>query len=100
MTLHGNKNFRITNICEKDRKKIKFSLVFLCFHFTEISYVLNFSSNEYVRKQHLSANAYSWVSMKFSYTIDVRKDEIFYVVLLRKQAIFHLRLGQLFVDDI
>ena len=30
----------------------------------------------------------------------MRKDEIFYVVLLQKQAIFHLRLGQLFVDDV
>ena len=37
--------------------------------------------------------------MKFSYSIAVRKDEIFYVVLLRKQAIFHLGLGQIFVDD-
>ena len=35
--------------------------------------------------------------MKFSYTIAVRKDEIAYVVLLRKQAIFHLRLDQLFL---
>ena len=52
--------------------------------------------NENVRKQHLSANMYSCVNMKFSYTIAVRKD----VVLLRKQPIFHLRLGQLFVDDI
>ena len=84
----------------KRAKKIIFSLVFACFRFTEISYFLNFPSNENVRKQHLSANAYSCVNMKFSYTIAVRKDEIFYVVLLRKQAIFHLRLGQLFVDDI
>ena len=38
--------------------------------------------------------------MKFSYTIAVRKDEIFYVFLLRKQAIFHLHLGQILVDDI
>ena len=66
----------------------------------EISYFLNFPSNENVRKQHLSANAYSCVNMKFSYTIVVRKDGILYAVLLRKQAIFHLRLGQLFVDDI
>ena len=83
----------------KRTEKIIFSLVFVCFRFTEI-YFLNFPSNENVRKQHLSANAYSCVSMKFSHTIAVRKDEIFYVVLLRKQAIFHLRLGQLFVDDI
>ena len=81
-------------------EKIIFSLVSVCFRFTEISYFLNFPSNENVRKQHLSANAYFCVNMKFSYTIAVRKDEIFYVVLLRKQAIFHLRLGQLFVDDI
>ena len=77
-----------------------FSLVFVCFRFTEISYFLNFPSNENVRKQHLSTNAYSWVNMKFSYTTAVRKDEFLRVVLLRKQAIFHLRLGQLFVDDI
>ena len=82
----------------KRTEKIIFSLVFICF--TEISYFLKFPSNGNVRKQHLSANAYSCVNMKFSYTIAVRKDEIFYVVLLRKQAIFHLRLGQLFVDDI
>ena len=81
-------------------EKIILSLVFVCFRFTEISYFLNFFSNENIRKQHLSANAYSCVNMKFSYTIAVRKDEIFYVILLRKQAIFHLRLGQLFVDDI
>ena len=61
---------------------------------------LNFPSKENVRKQHLSTNAYSCVNMKFSYTIAVRKGEIFYVNLLRKQAIFHLGLGQLFVDDI
>ena len=84
----------------KRTENIIFSLVFVCFRFTEISYFLNFPSNENVRKQHLSANAYSCVNMKFSYTIAVRKDEIFYVVLLRKQAIFHLRLGQLFVDDV
>ena len=84
----------------KRTENILFSLVFVCFRFTEISYFLNFPSNENVRKQHLSANAYSCVNMKFSYTIAVRKDEIFYVVLLRKQAIFHLRLDLFFVDDI
>ena len=61
---------------------------------------LNFPSKENVRKQHLSTSAYSCVNMKFLYTIAMSKDEIFYVVLLRKQAIFHLCLGQLFVDDI
>ena len=81
-------------------KKITFSLGFACFRFTEISYFLNFSSNENVRKQRLSANAYSCVNMKFSYTIDVRKVEFFYVALVRKQTIFHLRLGRLFVEDI
>ena len=29
-----------------------------------------------------------------------RKDEIFFVVLQRKQAIFRWRLGQLFIDDV
>ena len=84
----------------KRTEKIIFTLVFVCFSFTEISYFLNFPSNENVRKQHLSANAYSCVNMKFSYTIAVRKDEIFYVFLLQKQAIFHLHLGQILVDDI
>ena len=84
----------------KRTEKIIFSLIFVCFRFTEILYFLNFFSNENVRKQHLSANAYSCVNMKFSHTIVVRKDEIFYVVLLGKQAIFHLRLGQFFVDNI
>ena len=77
----------------KRTEKIIFSLVFVCFRFTEISYFLIFPSNEKVRKQHLSANAQYWVNMKFSYTIAVRKDEIFCAVLLQKEAIFHLRLG-------
>ena len=62
----------------KRTEKIIFSLVFVCFRFTDISYFLNFSSNENVRKQHLSANAYSCVNMKFSYTIALRKDETFF----------------------
>ena len=66
----------------KRTEKIIFSLVFICFRFMEISYFLNFPSNKNVRKQHLSANTYSCVNMKFSYTKAVRKDEIFYVVLL------------------
>ena len=69
---------------EKRTEKMIFSLVFVCFRFTEISYFLNFSSNKNVRKQYLSANVYSCVNMKFFYTIAVRKD----VVVLRKQAIF------------
>ena len=77
----------------KRTEKIKFSLVFACFRITEISYFLNFPSNENVRKQHLFANAYSCVNFKFLHTIAVHKDEIFHVILFRKQAIFHLRLG-------
>ena len=98
-SLHENKKFRVTKICEKERK-YHISLVFVCFRFTEISDFLNFPSNKNVRKQHPSANAYSCVNMKFSYTKAARIDEIFCVVLLQKEAIFHLRLGQLFVDDI
>ena len=52
-----------------------FSLVFVCFRFTEISYFLDFPSNENVRKQHLSGNF--CVNMKFSYTIVGLKDENF-----------------------
>ena len=47
----------------KRTKKIIFSLVFACFRFTEISYFLNFPSNENVRKQHLSASSHSCVSI-------------------------------------
>ena len=47
----------------------------------ESSYFLKSASNENVREQHLSANAYSCVNNKFSYTTAVCKDEIFYVVL-------------------
>ena len=65
----------------KRTEKIIFSSAFVCFRFTEISYFLSFPSNENVRKQHLSANAYFCVNMKFSYMIAGRKDEIFHVVL-------------------
>ena len=56
--------------------KIIFSLVFACFRFTEISYFLSFPSNENVRKQHLSANAYFCLKMKFSCMIAGRKDVV------------------------
>ena len=65
----------------KSAEKIIFSFASVCFRFTEISYFLSFPSNENVRKQHLSANAYFCVNMKFSYLIAGRKDEIFHVVL-------------------
>ena len=65
----------------KKENEIIFSFVFVCFRFTEISYFLNFPSNENVRKQHLSANANSCVNMRFWYMIAARKDETFCVVL-------------------
>ena len=61
----------------KRTEKIIFSLVFVCFRFTKI-YFLNFPSNENVRKQNLSANAYSCVNMKFSQTRAVCKYETLY----------------------
>ena len=64
----------------KSAEKIIFSFVFVYFRFTEISYFLTFPSNENVRKQHLSANAYFCVNMKFSYMIAGRKDEICRIV--------------------
>ena len=100
----------------KSAEKIIFSFVFVCFRLTEISYLLSFPSNENVRKQHLSANAYFCVNMKFSYMIAciVMKTSDFllvftstfrwqylsekmksFVVLQRKQAI-----GQRFVEDV
>ena len=77
-----------------------FLLVFVCFRFTEISYFLYSPSKGNVRKTHLSASAYFCVNMKFSYAIARRKDEIFYVVLQQKQAIFCYCLGELLIDDI
>ena len=47
----------------KRTEKIIFLLVFVCFCFTEISYFLYFPLNENVRKQHLSASAYSCVNI-------------------------------------
>ena len=77
---HEKKNFCLTKICEKDRKdRIPFSFRMFPFHRNII--FLNFPSNKNVRKRLLSANAYSFVNMKFSYTIALRKDEIFYAVL-------------------
>ena len=60
----------------KRTEKIIFSSDSACFRFTEMSYFLSFPTHENVRKQHLSANAYSGVNMNFSYTIAVCKDEI------------------------
>ena len=74
----------------KTTENIIFSLVFVCLRFKEISYFLSFPSNENARKQHLSANKYSCVNMNFLYTIAMCRNEIFYVVLLRKQVIFSL----------
>ena len=53
----------------KSAEKIIISFVFVCFRFTDISYFLSFPSNENVRKQHLSTNAYFCVNMKFSWMI-------------------------------
>ena len=66
---------------KKSAENTIFSLVFVCFRFTEISYFLSFPSNKNVRKQHLSANAFFCVNMKFLYMIIGRKDESFNVAL-------------------
>ena len=85
----------------KRAEKIIFSLVFVCFRFTEISHFLSFPSNENVRKQHLFANAYGCVNMKFSYTIATGKDEIFtYCRIVTKTSDFCWCLGHLFFDHI
>ena len=78
--LHEKRTFVLWKFVKRT-ENIIFSLVFVCFRFTEISYFLNFPSNEDVRKQHLSVNAYYCINMKFSYTISGGKDEIFCVVL-------------------
>ena len=84
-TLHENMSMKIWIFVlpkfVKRAEKIIFSLVFVCFRFTEISYFLSFPWNENVKKQYLSANAYFCVNMKLSYIIAGRKDEIFYDVL-------------------
>ena len=63
------KKFSVLRKFWKRTEKIIFSLVFICFRFTEISCFMGFPSNTILRKQHLFANAYFWVNMKFSYTI-------------------------------
>ena len=82
------------------RKLVKRTEKIISYVFISQKYHIFVPSNENARKQRLSANAYSYVNMKFLHTIAVHKDEIFCVVFLGKEAIFHLRLGQLFVDDI
>ena len=71
----GKKEFFFLRNYVERTEKIIFSSVFVCFRFTEISYFLDFPSNENVRKQHLSGNF--CVNMKFSYTIVGLKDENF-----------------------
>ena len=102
----------------KRRENIIFSVVSVFFRFTEISYFLNFPSNENVRKQHLSSNTYSSVNVKFSHKIAGRKDDFslvfrstfrwrylsenmkFSVLLQRKQAIFWLFIKDVYVFPI
>ena len=84
--LHEKKNFRLMKICEKDKKDNIF-VSFACFRFRKMSYFL-VQSNDNVRKQHLSANGYSCINMKFSYAMAVRKYKTFFVVLSGKQALF------------
>ena len=72
--LHGKKEFFVLRKFLKRTVKIIF-----CFCFTEILYFLSFPSNKNVRKQGLSANAYSCVSMTFLYTIAGSKYKVFYV---------------------
>ena len=86
-------------IYEKDRK----DHIFISFRMFPFYGNIIFSELSFKRKCKKAAffrNAYCCVNMKFSYARAVRKDEIFYVVFLRKQGISHLRLRQLFVDDI
>ena len=115
VTLHEKRIFVLRKYV-KSAEKITFSFVFVCF--TEISYFLSFPSNENVRKQHLSANVYFCVNIKFSYMIAgcrivtktsdfllvfrstfrwryLSEKMKFSVVLQQKQAI-----GQLFVEDV
>ena len=80
ITLHEKKGFCLTKICDKNRKDHIFISFRMFLSHGNIIF-LNFPSNENVRNQHLSANAYSCVNMKFSYKKARYKDEIFYVVL-------------------
>ena len=102
----------------KRAKEITFLFVFVFFRFTEISYFLNFPSNENVRKQHLSSNTHSSVNMKFSHKIAGRKDGFslvfrstfrwrylsenmkFSVLLQQKQAMFWLSIKDVYVFPI
>ena len=82
----------------KRKEKIIFSLVFACSRLMEISYFLNSSSDENVRKQQLSGSAYFCLNMKCSHTIAGRKDNIYRIIT--KTRDFCQCLGQLFVDNI
>ena len=61
----------------KTVEKIMFLFVLVCFCHGNIIFS-ELASNENVRKQHLSVNAYFCVNMKFSYMIAGRNDEISY----------------------
>ena len=74
------KKFRLTKICEKDRKDHIF-ISFRMFPFRGNIIFSEFCFKQKCKKAASSSNAYSCVNMKFLYAIAVRKDEIFYVVL-------------------
>ena len=67
LTLHEKKNFRLGKICEKDKEHNFVS--FRQFSYASILGNIIFSELSFKRKckkQHLSANTYSDVNMKFS----------------------------------
>ena len=73
IALHEKMNFRLTKICEKGRKDHAF-VSFLMFPFHRNIIFSELSLKKNVRKQHLSANAYFSVNMKFLYMLARRKD--------------------------
>ena len=82
----------------KTVEKIMFLFVLVCFCHGNII----FSELFFKRKCKKAASFRKCVFLR-KYEIfvyDSCDDEIFYVVLLRKPAIFHLHLGQLFIDNI
>ena len=85
--LHDKKSFRLTKICKKGRKDHIFVSLHM-FPFYGIIIFLKFLLNENVRKQHLSASTYSWVNIKFSYTIGGLTDEIFMLYGKEKKQFF------------
>ena len=91
-------NFHLTKIYEKDRKDHFF--VSFCMSLIHGNITLSELSFKWKCKKAAIFRKCVFLRKYKIFVYDSCKDEIFFVVLQRKQAIFRWRLGQLFIDDI